>query len=358
MEVKSLSFRHFRNLFPGEVEFCGGMNIICGANAQGKTNLAEAIWLFTGAKSFRGAKDSELVAFGAESAELKMDFITGGVLREAAMEIKTRRAAELDGKKLGSAARLAGSFCAIVFSPTDLSLIKDGPSARRRFMDIAIGQLYPAYIDLLRQYSRAVAQRNNIIKNLDFTPDGAQMLDIFENEIVSNGVKIIEYRKKYTDLIRPHVADIYGGLSSLREELETTYQPSASADDLAEALYSARKTDRFSGVTSVGPHRDDLDFKINGISARSFGSQGQKRSVALSLKLAEARTLKELTGEQPAAILDDVMSELDPERQNYILNHIEGWQVFITCCDPANTLPLRGGKIFSVNSGRVKEKTG
>ena len=355
MKAERLKGNGFRNLLPFEVEFCDGMNIIYGDNAQGKTNLIEALWLFTGAKSFRTAKDSELVAFGQDRAELSLDFITGGIRREAALKISNRRTAELDTKKLKSASDLAGNFCAIVFSPSDLQIVKEGPSLRRKFIDLAIYQLYPSYGKILKEYTRAVTQRNVLLKNMEGNLRDDPTLSVFENEIAGLGEKIIEYRVRYCSHITNNASVIYRELSSLREELSVEYMPSCAAEDLAEKLFRARKTDIFSGITSVGPHRDDLDFKINGISARSFGSQGQQRSVALSLKLGEAKTLKDITGEQPVTILDDVMSELDPDRQAFILNHIKDWQVFLTCCDHANIKPLKEGKVFTVVGGKIKE---
>lgn len=353
MEVKKLSFKNFRNLAEGEITPCEGVNIICGANAQGKTNITEAIWLFTGAKSFRGAKDCEMISFGFGEAGLSMDFISGGIIRNAQINIKQRRYALLDEKRLRTAAALAGNFCAIVFSPSDLEVVKNGPSLRRRFMDIALGQLYPQYIDILRDYNRAVTQRNTLLKETGGEPDTA-MLDVFEAEIALKGAKITEYRNNYCKSITPHLSDIYSGLSGRSEELEAEYLPLCRPEELGEALFKTRKRDMYSGVTSVGPHRDDLDFRINSVSARTFGSQGQQRSVAIALKLAEARTLKDITGEEPVAILDDVMSELDPDRQNYILNHITDRQVFITCCDPSNIKELSKGKVFNLTAGRIK----
>lgn len=356
MEIKKISFSGFRNLF--DFEFCphNNINVICGANAQGKTNIIEGIWLFTGAKSFRGAKDIEMVGFGKEKAHLKMNFLSGEIERTAEINIINKRTAIFDEKPLKSPSLLAGNFCAIVFSPEDLSLVKDGPSARRKFLDIAIGQLYPSYINNLKCYSRALAQRNKIIKDYKIIPNGTELLDIFEEEICENGKKIISLRKEYLKKTQPFISEIYSGISKEREDLEFTYINSSEEENLREALYEARKTDVFSGITSVGPHRDDIDFKINGIYARKFGSQGQQRSVALSLKLAEAKTLKEITGEEPVVILDDVMSELDPKRQDYILNHIKERQVFITCCDPSNIKGIKEGKVFNIESGRIKQE--
>lgn len=353
MKVKRLCGENFRNLMPFDVEFCDDTNIIYGNNAQGKTNLIEAIWLFTGAKSFRGAKDNEMVAFSGETANLKMDFVTGGVERQAKIKIGSRRTAELDGKKLKSAAGLVGNFCATVFSPLDLGIVKEGPSMRRRFLDLAIGQLYPNYVAVLKDYSRVVFQRNYILKQMDKVLKENDLLNVFEAEIVELGEKIAKYRLEYCKNLTLNSASIYNEISSLREELEAVYMPSIG-EDFAEQLYSARKTDVFSGITSVGPHRDDLDFKINGISARTFGSQGQQRSIAIALKLAEAKNLMEITGEEPVVIFDDVMSELDKSRQSFILNHIKGKQVFITCPDPDNITGLVGGKVFTVDGGKIK----
>ena len=353
MEVKRLCGENFRNLMPFNIEFCSGTNIIYGNNAQGKTNLIESIWLFTGAKSFRGAKDSELVAFSGNEALLKMDFVTGGVEREAKIKIQSRRLAELDGKKLKSASELVGNFCATVFSPTDLGIVKEGPSLRRRFLDLAIGQLYPNYVAILKDYTKAVFQRNHILKQMDKVLKENELLEVFEAEIVSLGQKISKYRNDYCKTLTQTSASIYNELSSMREELEAVYMPSIG-EDFAEQLFKARKSDVITGITSVGPHRDDLDFKINGISARTFGSQGQQRSIAIALKLAEAKNLMEITGEEPVVIFDDVMSELDKSRQGFILNHIKGKQVLITCPDPDNITGLVGGKVFTVDGGRIK----
>ncbi len=353
MIAKRLNFKNFRNLAEGFIEPSEGVNIICGANAQGKTNITEALWLFTGAKSFRGAKDNEMVAFGFEEANLSLDFISAGIEKNAEIRIKQRRAASLDTKKLRSAAALAGNFYAIVFSPDDLEIIKDGPALRRRFLDIALGQLYPQYIEILRDYTRAVTQRNTLLKESAGRPD-LSMLEVFEEQIAELGAKIVQYRTDYCEKITPHLTEIYSSLSNKSEELEAVYIPLSKPEDLKEELIRARDRDIYSGVTSVGPHRDDLEFKINSVSARIFGSQGQQRSVAIALKLAEAKTIKELTGEEPVLILDDVLSELDKTRQNYILNNINDRQVFITCCDPENIKSLETGKIFTVSAGRIK----
>ena len=355
MLVKKLYINNFRNLNNTQFIPIKEMNVICGENAQGKTNLIEAIWLFTGAKSFRGNKDNELINFNCEKAKLVLEFEAEGVEKTAEIIIDTKRNAVLNEKKLSSAAALAGKFCAIVFSPDDIGLVTEGPKKRRRFMDIAISQIHPSYLGYLRNYTRAVTQRNIILKDIKKGLADYSFLDVFENEIVQNGKEIIKYRLDYVNQIKDVIKNIYKGISAEKEELDIEYIMTSSYENLEKDLYNARQTDIFSAITSVGPHRDDLDFKINGVSVRNFASQGQRRSVALSLKLSEAEILKNITGEFPVALLDDVMSELDPTRQDYILNHIKGWQVFITCCDPSNTKNLDKGKVFSMSNGRLEE---
>ena len=352
MRILKLLISDYRNISSMDFIPDKEMNVICGENAQGKTNILEAMWLFTGAKSFRTNKDSNFIRFGTQKAKLYLEFMSEGVEKTASMEISDKRRAVLQETKLKSPSLLAGNFNAVVFSPADLRLVTDGPALRRRFLDTGIGQLYPSYIDILRNYLRAVTQRNKIIKEFKFDQSLSVMLDVYENEIVSNGEKIINLRKRYIDTVNEFLPTIYNGISSGKETLDMIYI-TESEKDFKEKLINSRKEDMFTGVTGVGPHRDDIEFKINGINARNFGSQGQKRSIALSLKLAEAQVIEKIVGECPVFLLDDVMSELDPERQNFILNHIKGMQVFITCCDPSNVKQLEKGRIFKIKEGRI-----
>lgn len=351
MTVYNLECKNFRNLENINISPCEEMNVICGENAQGKTNIIESIWLFTGAKSFRTQKDDNFIKIGTQKAENFLKFKSEGIEKEAEIIIEERRTAFLNQKKLKSPSELAGKFNAIVFSPNDLKLVSDGPNVRRKFLDTAIGQLYPSYISILRNYLRAVTQRNKIIKEYKFDSTLSIMLDVYEKEIAQNGKKIIDFRKRYIEIINEFLPIVYDGISSGKEVLQTEYI--TSGEDLAEKLMFSRKEDMFSGVTSCGPHRDDLELKINGISARNFASQGQKRSIALAIKLAEAKVIEKNVGECPVILLDDVMSELDPSRQDFILNHIKGMQSFLTCCDDSNVKNLIAGKKFIINNGRV-----
>ncbi len=350
MKVKNLEIQNFRNISNLNLNFDDEINVICGENAQGKTNIIEALWLFSGAKSFRNSKDNEFIKFGESRAKININFEMLGVENTVAITFSDKKTAYFNEKKLNNTSNLAGKFNAVVFSPTDLNIVTDGPEKRRRFLDISIGQLYPNYIEILKNYTRAVMQRNKIIKDYRYDKTISIMLDIFEAEIVDMGNKIINYRKKYINILNKYVSKIYEGISSGKEKIEIFYITKCDNLNL-ENLKISRDNDMFTSTTSVGPHRDDMSFKINGINARNFGSQGQKRSVALSLKLAGAEVIKEVSGEYPICLLDDVMSELDENRQNYILNHIRNWQSFITCCDTSNIKNLKEGKVIKIKGG-------
>lgn len=363
MFVKSVNFENFRNLadnvfFPGE-----GINVIYGDNAQGKTNLAEAIWLFTGQKSFRGTRDFQLINKDnpEKSAVLDTSFFSGGRNQTAQIKIAKKRSVVLNESTLPSPAKLSENFCAVVFSPADMQLIDDGPAIRRRFFDNAVSILRPKYGKIITAYNRAVQQRNALLKDVQYHSELTFMLDAFEEHIAKYGEYIISQRKKYLTAITEKLPDIYGGLSENREQIKITYKASGfdgcdniTANMLREAIYKNRAEDIKTAVTSVGPHRDDFDIFINGDSVKIYGSQGQKRSAIIALKLCEAEILKRLRGEKPVMILDDVMSELDRSRQNYILNHIKDWQVFITCCAPETVENLKSGSCFHIHNGVIE----
>lgn len=363
MKVEKFFCRNFRNIEEAEITAHGGTNVIYGQNAQGKTNLVEGIWLFCGAKSFRSNHDGELIRFGQERAKLKLQFDAFGRSQEAEIDIEGRRSATLNGIKLKNAGELCGNFYAVVFSPSHLSLIKDGPVLRRRMLDIAIGQLYPNYVDQLRTYNRAMQQRNSLLKDVRYSSYLMDMLVSFEEAMAESGASIIEHRKKYMANLGPEITEIYKEISGSREQLRVEYTPSAFGESIAEikknlekAFLSARKEDIAAGTTSVGPHREDITFLLDGINARNFGSQGQQRSCVLALKLAEAQVIKKATGEQPVMLFDDVMSELDEGRQESILNRFSDTQVFITCCEKEQLSRLKEGKTFRAQNGRIEEE--
>lgn len=364
MRAERLELRHFRNLKETCWQPGPGVNVIWGENAQGKTNLLEALWLFTGSRSFRGAKDGELVALGQEESRLSLAFLAEEREQEAILQIRSRRSAELNGLPQPSPSSLAGHFCGVVFSPAHLTLVKGGPEERRRFIDAAYCQLRPGYIKSLREYTRALSQRNTLLKDCRLHGDLASMLDIWDQRLSHAGARLLRARNAYIGRLYPAAAEIYRGLSGGKESFEVLYRPAGDgltdvlgngeqvvAEALCRVLEESREADRTAGFTTAGPHRDDLEVLIAGLPARTYGSQGQQRSAVLALKLAEATLLRDVTGEQPVALLDDVMSELDASRQDYILNHIHDWQVFITCCDPAPLRRMDGGMEFHMKQG-------
>ncbi len=356
MKVNSLELKGFRNIKELELEPDAGINVIYGENAQGKTNILEGIWLFSGLKSFRGAKDRELVNFDEDFAKLKMSFDTNSRSNKAEITVSEKRSAVLNGVTLSSASELMGKFGAVVFAPSFLSIIKDGPAERRKFIDSAICQLKPRYGALLSEYSRLIKQRNSLLKDVSFNSALLDMLDVIDEKAGETGEKLINERLLYLETVKPFVCDVYRGLSSGREEISFEYVKKAGSGEnksLKDVFRENRKEDIINKTTSAGPHRDDMEILINGISARLYGSQGQQRSCALALKLGEASVVKAQTGEQPVALLDDVMSELDTARQDYILNHIKDWQVFITCCEPSSVLRMCGGKTLNIAKGRL-----
>lgn len=361
MTVERLSIENFRNIEKMNIEPCDRVNIIYGENAQGKTNTLESIWLCTGCRSFRGTKDKELIMFDKPKAKIELDFYGFDRHQQMKIEIEEKRNVQLNGISFSSANKTLGEFLAVVFSPTHLSLIKQGPSERRKFLDTAIGQLKPNYASVLTKYNRAVTQRNAMLKDAYYHPELLDMIEVWEETLAVYGEKIMTYRLSYLEKLKEEVKSIYSGLSCGKEEIGLEYIQNeengiicTTKEQFREILKSTRKTDILSGTTSFGPHRDDIDITINEISARKFGSQGQQRSCALALKLGEASMIKKVSAQQPVALLDDVMSELDISRQDYILNHIKDWQVFITCCDPNTILHLKEGKTFQIENGKLK----
>lgn len=361
MKINALELENYRNIEKLSLTF-DDVNIIYGENAQGKTNLIEAIYLFTGAKSFRGVRDKELIKFGCDFSKLKIDFTNKSRKQTAEIMIKNNREATLNGVKKKSPVLLGEELKAVIFSPVHLSMIKDGPGERRKFADSALCQIKSGYRNILKEYNKALAQRNSLLKDIAFNSSLSDMLYIWDKSFAKYGAKIIYQRQKYIEALIPYAKEIFNGLSNGREDIDLVLTgafdyKNLTLDEIENkmmiALQNNRQADMIMKITTIGPHRDDIEILINGKSARKYGSQGQQRSCVLALKLAEASLLREKTQDEPVALLDDVMSELDEGRQDYILNHIKDWQVFITCCDPASVLRLKQGKTFHINDGKA-----
>ena len=370
MYVTRLATQNFRNLTDGQLFPCEGVNVIYGDNAQGKTNLLEALWLFTGGHSFRGSKDTELAKISPKgaatnTASLALDFFSEEREQKAILNIENgRRSSVINGVKKKTGSALIGKVRAVIFSPEHLLLIKEGPARRRSFIDGALCQIKPSYAALFSRYSRSLMQRNALLKDMIKFPELEDTLEVWDARLVQLGIQVTEERIKHVKHLAPKIKEIYTGISKGREEMEIKYSTTIktdvenfSAEDAQQSFLSElkrlRASDIRSGFTSVGPHRDDLEILLNGISARSFGSQGQQRSAVLAMKLAESQVLFEISGEAPIVLLDDVMSELDRSRQDYLLNHLHGRQVFITCCSPETVSLMETGVRFKVEAGNI-----
>lgn len=370
MIFEKILLSDFRNIESLEMVPGKKVNIICGENAQGKTNLMEALWLFTGAKSFRQTKDSEFIRFGAEKAVLKADFHSEERSQNAEISFSPGKSIKKNGIDIKSSAEYAGTIGGVVFSPGQMNLFRDGPKERRRLIDTSLCQLYPKYLSVLSDYKKVLDQRNTVLRDARYHSGLIDMIDIYDEQLARLGGSIIRTRVNYCRSLDKKAAEIYKGMSAGREnflsEYITTVLPEGehadfcmSTADWAQKFYdslaASRNYDFEHGVTSVGPHRDDLEVSLDGMPVRSFGSQGQQRSCILSLKLGEAKMLGDAMGEPPLILLDDVMSELDSIRRDYILNSIGESQIFLTCCDKELFSGLEDGKVFIMEKGVIKE---
>lgn len=367
MVIEALELRDFRNIAGAELEPCPQVNVLLGENAQGKTNLVEAVWLCTGNRSFRGARDGQMVRFGTQAFQISNRFHD----RERQQEIRyhggeKRRRLLLNSVPLKSPSELTGVFPAVVFDPTELNIVREGPAERRRFLDTAISQLKPAYGQYLSQYQAVLEQRNSLLRDPEKFQAFADTFEIWDLQLAKLGTILSIFRADYLRKLAPVAAELYGGFTGFAESFSCEYESTVFqqidvlevySDDLIEqyrlALAQSRETDCRMRCTTRGIHRDDLSLFVNGEAVKLFGSRGQQRSCAVALKLGEARMYQRITGEPPVILLDDVMSELDQGRQDYILNQIRGFQVMITCCDASNTLRMESGSIFQVRDGQV-----
>lgn len=368
MKVESFAVNNFRNIKKISLFPCDGANIIYGDNAQGKTNILEAVWLFSGSKSFRGSKDSEFTSFEEKSAKLDLGFFAKGRSQSSSIIFaEDKKSVFLNEIKEESVTKLAGEFCTVVFSPDHLSLIKQGPDKRRKLIDTSLIQAYPKYLKIIDGYNRALKQRNVLLKDIPQHSELIDTLDIWDESLLDYGSYIIFMRARYVKKLALLAAEIYNGISSGKESFSAVYSAGLGGQGeqidehdrvdirsrFAKALEKSRAEDIKSGITNMGPHRDDIEINVGGVSARVFGSQGQQRSSILALKLAECGILEERHNEPPVILLDDVMSELDHSRREFLLNQLKGKQVLITCCDVESFKGLNGGKVFKIKDGAV-----
>lgn len=360
MIIKSIELQNFRNYEDLNISFDEGTNIFYGDNAQGKTNILEAAYLSGTTKSHKCSKDKEMIRFGEQESHIRTVVVKKDKEYQIDMHLKNNRSKGIAINKvpIKKASELFGILNMVFFSPEDLNIIKNGPAERRRFLDSELCQLDKIYLSDLTTYNKILNQRNKLLKDMVYRPDLKDTLPVWDMQLVETGRKIIRRRKQFVDELNEIVHDIHYRISGEKEDLILQYEPSIEDIFFEDELSRVKERDMRQCMTSVGPHRDDLLFSIGEVDIRKFGSQGQQRTSALSLKLSEIELVKRSIHDTPVLLLDDVLSELDSNRQNYLLNSIHDTQTLITCTGLDEFVKNRFhiNKIFKVVQGTVEER--
>lgn len=362
MIVESVELKDYRNYEFLDMNFNEHVNIIYGDNAQGKTNILESIYMCSTSKSHRGSKDREIVRFGEDESHIKLNVLKHGMKYRIDMHLKKNKTKGIavNGIPIKKAVELFGIINIVFFSPEDLNIIKEGPAGRRRFIDLELSQLDKIYLNNLSNYNRIINQRNSLLKDIYGSNQQhlLETLDIWDMQLAAYGTKVLERRKEFVRQVNEIISEIHFRLTGGKEQLSLTYESSIGEMSMEQALKKNRERDLRMKSTSVGPHRDDLCFLSGDLDIRKFGSQGQQRTAALSLKLAEIELVKRIIGDTPILLLDDVLSELDKNRQNYLLDSIHDIQTVITCTGLDEFVNHRFSinKIFHVKSGHVAKE--
>lgn len=360
MVIKSLKLKNYRNYELLDMTFDSKTNILYGDNAQGKTNILEALYLSGTTKSHRGTKDRDLIQFGRDESHLETIVEKNGMEFQIDMHLKKNspKGIAINKIPIRKASELFGIVHFVFFSPEDLNIIKDGPAGRRRFIDLELSQIDKVYLSNLSNYNRIINQRNSLLKELCRQEHLMDTLDIWDMQLAQYGEKVMEGRQKFIQQVNQIISDIHYKLTGGRERITLSYESSIGNLSLEQALKKSRERDIRMKSTSVGPHRDDLCFLSGDLDIRKFGSQGQQRTAALSLKLSEIELVKEVIRDTPILLLDDVLSELDKHRQNYLLDSIHDIQTVITCTGLDEFVNHRFSinKIFRVESGNVTKE--
>ena len=361
MILKSIELKNFRNYEDLDLKFDSGTNILFGDNAQGKTNILEAAYVSGTTKSHKGSRDKDMIRFGEDEAHIRTIVEKQGKEYQLDIHLKKNRSKGIAINKvpIKKASELFGILNMVFFSPEDLNIIKNGPSERRRFLDAEICQLDKIYLSDLTRYNKILMQRNRLLKDMQHQPQLMETLPVWDMQLVEYGKRLIRRRRQFVEELSEIVTGIHRNISGKREELVLRYEPNIDAEFLEDELNRVREKDRKYAQTSVGPHRDDISFFIRGVDIRKFGSQGQQRTSALSLKLSEIELVRQTIHDTPVLLLDDVLSELDSNRQNYLLNSIHDIQTMITCTglDEFVRNRFQIDKVFHVIDGHVSETT-
>lgn len=366
MYIKSIAIKNYRNYEIMKLEFDQKLNIIIGDNAQGKTNLLEAIYVSGFGKSFRTAKDSDLVSFGKEIANVKIELQKdNGLLEiiEYRINDKSKKEFLINGVNITKISELLGTMNIILFYPDDLKLIKESPVERRKFLNRELSHISKIYCADIIDYNKILFQRNELLKKILYKPEFRDLIDVWDEQLTDKGARIILRRKKFIEDLNVISRKIHADVTKNKEILNVAYITTIKnmenydtiKSDLMIKLRKSIDTDIRRGYTSVGPHRDDIETTINGINIKSFGSQGQQRTAALSLKLSEIEIIKNDVGEYPILLLDDVMSELDVNRQKDLIYTLMNVQTIITTTDIKNLLDdyINASRIIKIKNGNV-----
>lgn len=360
MRIKSLKLKNFRNYDLLSLEFDHATNIFYGDNAQGKTNILEAIYLSGTTKSHRGTKDRDMIQFGHDESHIETVIEKNNVEFKIDMHLKKNspKGIAINKMPIRKASELFGVIHLVFFSPEDLNIIKNGPAERRRFVDLELAQLDKLYLSDLANYNRIINQRNRLLKDIYNREDLISTLEIWDMQLAHYGKKVIERREKFIGEINEIIENVHGKLTDGKEHLSLSYEKSNGEIELMDAILKNRERDIRMKSTSVGPHRDDICFRVGDLDIRKFGSQGQQRTAALSLKLSEIELVKILIKDTPVLLLDDVLSELDKNRQHSLLDTIKNIQTIITCTGVDDFVNQRFAvnKVFYVNSGHVNKE--
>ena len=359
MWIKKIKINNFRNYKSQEINLEKNINIFYGENAQGKTNIIEAIFLSSMGKSFRAKKDKEMIMLGEEKSNIEIEYEKTDRDGKIKIELGNKKIVYINGIKIKKLSELLGKINVVIFTPDDINILKGGPQNRRRFLDIMISQLRPNYMYNLNLYLKTLEQRNNYLRQIREENKNENMLDIWDEELSNYAINIYNYRKEFIEKIKNKIKNIHSEITNNKEEIEIEYLSECiSKEKYLELLKQRRKLDIIKGYTTKGIHRDDFNIYINKKELGIYGSQGQHRTAILSLKLSELNIVKDEIGESPILLLDDFMSELDEKRRKNFLEKINDVQVIITCTEKID-IENKEILVYNVKSGNaIKEIKG
>ena len=366
MRITSIQLTDFRNYARAELRPCEGVTVLYGNNAQGKTALLEAVVLSCTGRSHRTPRDRELIRWEQEKGRvlIRAERRDGSHEVDMLLSQQSRKVVKVNGRTLQRTGELMGHVSGVLFAPEDLRMVKDGPAERRRFIDMELSQIRPAYYYALQRYAHALMQRNRLLRDIPQSPSLKSTLEDWDAQLARHGAAIMAMRADFVRAISEAAHDNHLEISGGLEDLRARYMPSLDTEEsdteraLMGALFVARENDIRRGTTTVGPHRDDLMLTLSGVDVRVYGSQGQQRTTALSLKLAELDIMRRELGEAPVLMLDDVMSELDPKRRRHLLGRLRGIQTIVTCTDLSDLAEAEIGAAWRIQAGEIVSEGG